>query len=300
MATTLTRQEMIDIISRGESVLIHGFGVIARVQDLPSEAVLAAGDRAREDAALAALEAQLQAKQAELEQAREAVRTRREGLEADQPSARTPPLTGPQTVVSPLPPPALLEEGLPAGCSAGGPDGALAAGQVESPVLAAAVAPQGDATAAVSPPAGPPPSPTVPGWVEEGLLPGTDQAVAPAGPGPQTPPPATTAGLAGADQGGADRDDTLACAVAVFAAECLDVGEGLWAPMDGTYERWAGWCEARGISPSTVQHFGRLLRSVVRDLEEARPRTADGGRERRYIGICPKAPLQPTGERGPR
>src|SRR6516165_6702127 len=101
MATSLTRDEMAEIIRRGESVLVHGYGVIAREQDLTSEAVLAAGDRDREDAALAALEAQLQAKQAELAQAREAVRTRREGLEADQPSARTPPLTGPQTVVSP-------------------------------------------------------------------------------------------------------------------------------------------------------------------------------------------------------
>ena len=70
MATMLSRQEMIDIIRGGGSVLIHGVGVVARVRDLPSEAVLAAGDRAREDAALAALEAQLQAKQAELEQAR--------------------------------------------------------------------------------------------------------------------------------------------------------------------------------------------------------------------------------------
>ena len=70
--------------------------------------------------------------------------------------------------------------------------------------------------------------------------------------------------------------------------------------MDATFDRWVGWCEGRGVAPSTPQHFGRLLRSAIRDLEEARPRTADGGRERRYIGICLKAPLQPTGERGPR
>jgi hypothetical protein len=296
MATMLSRQEMIDIIRGGGSVLIHGVGVVARVRDLPSEAMLAAGDRAREDAALAALEAQLQAKQAELEQAREAVRRRRQGQRADQPPAPPPPVTGPRTVVPPrqapqgppLQPPALPGEGLPAGCRAGGPDAALAAGQVEPPALAGAVAPLGDAPAAVSPPADPPPGPPVIGSVEEGHSPGADRAVALAGPAPESPPPAGSAGRVGADQGGADQDDTLAAAVAAFAAEGLDVGEGLEAPMDATFEQWVGWCEGRGVAPSTTQHFGRALRHAVPGLGEARPRTADGGRERRYRGVSLK------------
>jgi hypothetical protein len=74
--------------------------------------------------------------------------------------------------------------------------------------------------------------------------------------------------------------------VAAFAAESLDVGEGLEAPMDTTFERWVGWCVGCGVAPSTPQHFGRALRSAVPGLEEARPRTADGGRERRYRGIA--------------
>jgi hypothetical protein len=296
MATALTRDEMVEIIRRGESVLIHGFGVIARVRDLPSEAVLAAGDRAREDAALAALEAQLRAKQAELEQAREAVRKRREGQRADQPSAPLPPLTGPQTVAPPrqapqgppLPPPALPAEGLLADCSAGRPDGALAAGQVEPPAPAGAVASEGDAVAAVSPPADPPLCPTVPELAEEGLSAGEDQAVAPAGPGPRTPPPPTSAGRVGADQGGADRDDNLHGAVAVFAAECLEVGPGLELAVTAAFDCWAAWCGPRGLSPSTPQHFGRLLRGAITGPDEIRPRTPDG-RERRYVGIGLKA-----------
>jgi hypothetical protein len=302
MATSLTREEMVEIIRRGESVLIRGFGVIARVRDLPSEAVLAAGDRDREDAALAALEAQLKAKQAELAQAREAIRRRREAQRATEPTA---PLTYPQALElsrqSPQGPPlSMLEEGLPAGCSAVGPDGALAGVQVGPFAPAGADLPQGGATAAGSPPADPPPGPPVPGLVEEGLSAGADRAVPPAGPAPETPPPAGSAGRVGADQGGADRDDNLAGVVAVFAAECLDVGPGLEGPIYGTFDRWARWCVGRGLAPSTPQHFGRALRAAVPGLEEARPRTADGGRERRYIGICLKARLQPTGERGPR
>jgi hypothetical protein len=301
MATMLSRQEMIDIIRGGGSVLIRGVGVVARVQDLPSEALLAAGDRAREDAALAALEAQLQARQAELEQAREAVRRRREGQRADRPPAPPPPVTGPRAVVPPrqtppgppLQPPALPGEGLPAGCGAGGPDGALAAGQLGPPARSGAVAPQGDETAAVSQPAVPPPGPPVRGSLEEGHPPGAhqagaDQAVAPAGPGPQTPPPATSTDRVGADQGGADRDDNLAGVVAVFAAECLEVRPGLELAVTVAFDCWAAWCGPRGLSPSTPQHFGRLLRGAISGLEEIRPRTP-GGRERRYVGIGRKA-----------
>jgi hypothetical protein len=296
MATSLTRDEMVEIIRRGESVLIHGFGVIARVQDLPSEAVLATGDRDREDAALAALEAQLQARQAELEQAREAVRKRRQEQRADQPPAPPPPVTGPRAVVPPrqapqgppLQPPALPEEGLPAGCRAGGTDGALAAGQLGPPALSGAVAPQGDETAAVSQPAVPAPGPPVIGSVEEGHSPGADRAVAPAGPGPQTPPPATSTDRVGADQAGADQDGTLAAAVAAFTAECLAVGPGTELAVTAAFDRWAAWCGPRGLSPSTPQHFGRLLRGAITGLEEIRPRTP-GGRERRYVGIGLKA-----------
>jgi hypothetical protein len=295
MATSLTRDEMVEIIRRGESVLIHGYGVIARVQDLPSEAVLAAGDPDREDAALAALEAQLQAKQEELEQAREAVRRRREGQGADRPPLPPTILTGPPTVELPRKapqgpphPPALQEEGLPAACSANGPGGALLKGQQEPPALAGTAAPPGDATAAVSPSADTPPGPPVPWMMEEGHSPGADRAVAPAGPAPETSPPATSTSLAGADQGGADQDDTLAAAVTSFAAESLDIGEGLEAPMEATFDRWVGWCAGRGLAPSTPQHFGRALRSAVPGLEEIRPRTADGGRERRYRGVSLK------------
>jgi hypothetical protein len=296
MATMLSRQEMIDIIRGGGSVLIRGVGVVARVRDLPSEAVLAAGDRAREDAALAALEAQLQAKQAELEQAREAVRKRRQGQRADQPPAPPPPVTGPRAVVPPrqtpqgppLQPPALLEEGLPAGCSAGGPDGALAVGQLDHHAPASPIAPSGDATAAVSPPADAPPGPPVPGLVKESHSPGADRAVAPAGPAPETPPPATSTNRVGADQGGADQDGTLAAVVAVFAAECLEVGPGLELAVTAAFDCWAAWCGPRGLSPSTPQHFGRHLRGAITGLEESRPRTPDG-RERRYRGIALKA-----------
>ena len=296
MATMLSRQEMIAIIRGGGSVLIHGVGVVARVRDLPSEALLAAADRAREEAALAALEAQLQAKQAELEQAREAVRKRRQGQRADQPPAPPPPVTGPPTVELspqspeglPLPPPALLEEGLPAGCSAGGHDAALVAAPAGPPALAGADRPQGDAIAAVSLPADPPPGPPVPGLVEEGHSPGADRAVAPAGPAPETPPPATSTNRVGADQGGADRDDNLHGAVAVFAAECLEVGPGLELAVTAAFDCWAAWCGPRGLSPSTPQHFGRLLRGAISGLEESRPRTPDG-RERRYVGIGLKA-----------
>jgi hypothetical protein len=76
--------------------------------------------------------------------------------------------------------------------------------------------------------------------------------------------------------------------VAAFAAESLDVAEGLEAPIDATFEQWVEWCEGRGIAPSTPQHFGRALRHAVSGLEEARPRTADG-RERRYLGLALKA-----------
>jgi hypothetical protein len=296
MATMLSRQEMIDVIRGGGSVLIHGVGVVARVRDLPSEALLAAGDRAREDAALAALEAQLQAKQEELEQAREAVRKRRQGQRADQPPAPPPPVTGPRAVVPPrqappgppLQPQALLEEGLPAGCRAGGPDGALAAGQLGPPALSGAVAPQSDETAAVPRPAVPPPGPPVRGPVEGGHSPGADRAVAPAGPATETPPPAAPAGLAGADQDGADQDDDLAGVVAVFAAECLEVRPGLELAVTAAFDCWAAWCGPRGLSPSTPQHLGRLLRGAITGLEEVRPRTP-GGRERRYVGIGLKA-----------
>jgi hypothetical protein len=296
MAAMLSRQEMIDVIRGGGSVLIRGVGVVARVQDLPPEAVLAAGDRAREDAALAALEAQLQAKQAELEQAREAVRRRREGQGADQPPAPPPPLLGPPTVELspqspeglPLPPPALLEEGLPAACSANGPDGGLTTGYLESLAPAGATAPQGDPTAAVSPPPDPPTASTVTGVVEEGLPAGADRAVALAGPATETPPLAAPAGLAGADQAGADQDGTLAAAVAAFAGECLEVGPGTELAVTAAFDCWAAWCGSRGLSPSSPQHFGRLLRGAITGLEESRPRTPDG-RERRYRGIALKA-----------
>jgi hypothetical protein len=290
MATSLTRDEMVEIIRRGESVLVHGYGVIARVRDLPSEAVLAAGDRTREDAALAGLEAQLQAKQAELEQAREAVRRRRQGPGADQP-----PLTGPPTVKLPRQapqgpplPPALPAEALPAACSANGPGGGLTTGYLESLAPAGATAPQGGPTAAVSPPPDPPTASTVPAVVEEGLPAGADRAVAPAGPATETPPPATSTDRVGADHGGADRDDNLAGVVAVFAAECLEVRPGLELAVAAAFDRWAAWCGPRGLSPSTPQHFGRLLRGAITGLEEIRPRTP-GGRERRYVGIGLKA-----------
>ncbi len=293
MATSLTRDQMVEIIRRGESVLIHGYGVIACVQDLPSETVLAAGDRAREDAALAALEAQLKAKQEELAQAREAVRKRREGQGAAEPP---PPRTGPLSVElprqapqgPPLPPPPLPAEGLPAACSPDGPDSALVVGHVDPPALTGAGPRQGDAAVAVSQPANPPPGSTVPGVVEKGLPAGADRAVAPAGPAPGTPPLAGPAGRVGADQGGADQDGTLAAAVAEFAAESLDLREGLEAPMEATFDRWVGWCAGRGLAPSTPQHFGRALRSAVPGLEEIRPRTANGGRERRYRGVSLK------------
>jgi hypothetical protein len=108
--------------------------------------------------------------------------------------------------------------------------------------------------------------------------------VAPAGHAPETPP-ARTAGRVGADQGGADQDDTLAAAVAAFAGECLEVGPGLELAVTAAFDCWAVWCGSRGLSPSTPQHFGRLLRGAISGLEESRPRTPDG-RERRYRGIA--------------
>jgi hypothetical protein len=60
----LTRDQMVAIIQRGESVMI-GSEVYDSVDRLPSEAQLAQGDPAREEAALANLDAQLAAVQAQ-------------------------------------------------------------------------------------------------------------------------------------------------------------------------------------------------------------------------------------------
>jgi hypothetical protein len=62
----LTRDQMVAIIQRGESVMI-GSEVYDSVDRLPSEAQLAQGDPAREGVALANLDAQLAAIQAQKE-----------------------------------------------------------------------------------------------------------------------------------------------------------------------------------------------------------------------------------------
>jgi outer membrane protein TolC len=62
----LTRDQMVAIIQRGESVMI-GSEVYDSMDRLPSEAQLAQGDPAREEAALANLDAQLAAVQAQRE-----------------------------------------------------------------------------------------------------------------------------------------------------------------------------------------------------------------------------------------
>ena len=301
--TMLSREDMLQVFKEGGSVLIHPYGVIARPQDLPSEAQLALGDRKREDAALAALRARVEQAEKDLAEAESAIHKARQEREKNLPP---PPVTFPgkeQVVVpqqalqqAPLPPPALLpDEGLPADPGTGGPDGALAAVQAGPPAPAGEDSPQADATAAVSLPADPP-GPTVPELVEEGLSPGADragadQAGATAGLAPETP-----AGRVGADQGGAGQDDTLSAAVALFVAESLDVGPELSESMDLTFERWVGWRAGHGLTPSTVQHFGRALRVAVPGLEETRPRTDDGGRERRYRGLALKAEAPANGE----
>jgi hypothetical protein len=62
----LTRDQMVAIIQRGESVMI-GSEVYDSLDRLPSEAQLAQGDPQREEAALANLDAQLAAVQAQRE-----------------------------------------------------------------------------------------------------------------------------------------------------------------------------------------------------------------------------------------
>ena len=68
----ITREAMERTIASGGSVLYHGV-VISRVADLPSVAALAQGDPAKEQVAIAALTAQMQALQADIARLRPAL-----------------------------------------------------------------------------------------------------------------------------------------------------------------------------------------------------------------------------------
>ncbi len=74
--------------------------------------------------------------------------------------------------------------------------------------------------------------------------------------------------------------------VAEFVCEWCELGPLHEIPRAGLYQAYVAWCREKGhrrVEMDAV--FGRNLHAVIPELETSQPRTADGGRERHYVGI---------------
>jgi putative DNA primase/helicase len=79
--------------------------------------------------------------------------------------------------------------------------------------------------------------------------------------------------------------EDLAGPIGAFIREKCEVGADFEVAVKDLFAAWKLWCEAKGRRPGKEHVFGRDLRAALPELENSRPRTDDGGRERHYAGI---------------
>ena len=77
----------------------------------------------------------------------------------------------------------------------------------------------------------------------------------------------------------------LASPIKAFMRERCAIGPACDIAVDDLYALWRSWCEMNGHLPGSAQVFGRNLRAAEASIRVTQPRTPDGKRERRYVGI---------------
>lgn len=70
-----------------------------------------------------------------------------------------------------------------------------------------------------------------------------------------------------------------------FLDECCNVSPTEKVDRDTLWNEWGNWCERTGHVKGSRELMGNRLRVVVPGLDQARPRGADGSRQRVYVGV---------------
>ena len=76
----------------------------------------------------------------------------------------------------------------------------------------------------------------------------------------------------------------LVSPVSAFVRDCCERDPAYEIPVAELYNAWRLWCEENGHRVTSVQTFGRDIKSVIPTLHTSRPRVGDS-RERHFQGV---------------
>jgi putative DNA primase/helicase len=86
-------------------------------------------------------------------------------------------------------------------------------------------------------------------------------------------------------EGAIEELEDLGSPIGAFLRDECEVGLGYSESVDAVFLTWEEWCIAQRRQAGDRQSFGRNLRAAVPGVMTSQPRTADGGRQRRYEGL---------------
>ena len=70
-----------------------------------------------------------------------------------------------------------------------------------------------------------------------------------------------------------------------FLDECCNVSPTEKVTRDALWNEWRNWCRRTGHVDGSRELMGSRLRVLIPNLDQSRPKSADGGRRRVYVGV---------------